>query len=127
MPVPPHDFVQRNINRAKVDRVELFSRGRGAGPKFDSAATIFFGIETARCGIRVDRTAGPAQYRCVVQVRFAPEVRGTLAFNAVAALTGAGAVFYCAVLPPRADAAALQRWTEAAPLTFPLPDTAGAA
>jgi hypothetical protein len=80
-----------------------------------------------RRGIRVDRATGPAQYRCIVQVRFAPEVRGILAFNAVAALFGAGAVFYCVVLPLRADAAALQRWTAPAQPTFALPDTAGAA
>jgi hypothetical protein len=50
-----------------------------------------------------------------------------LGSNAVAALFGAVAVFYCAVLPPRADAAALQRWTANAQPTFSLPDTAGAA
>jgi hypothetical protein len=99
----------------------------GAGPRCGNAATIKFGIETTRRGIRVDRAAGPAQYRCVVQVRFAPEVRGTLGFDAVAALFGAVAVFYCAVLPPRADAAALQRWTANAQPTFSLPNTGGAA
>jgi hypothetical protein len=48
-----------------------------------------------------------------------------LGFDAVAALFGAVAVFYCAVPPPRADAAALRRWTANA--TFSLPDSAGAA
>jgi len=50
-----------------------------------------------------------------------------LAFNAVAALFGAVAVFYCAVLPPRADAAALQRWTANAQPTFSLSNASGVA
>ena len=57
----------------------------------------------ARSGIRVDRAASPAQYRCIVRFRFAPEVRGTLGFDAVAALFGAVAVFYCADVELEAD------------------------
>jgi hypothetical protein len=90
-------------------------------------ATELFGAGSKRRGIRVDQATGPAQYRCVVKVRFAPEVRGTLGSNAVVAACRAVAVFYFAVLPPRADAAELQRWTAPALPIFALPNTAGAA
>ena len=56
----------------------------------------------------------PAHYGCVVTFRLAPEVRGTFGVKAVAALCGAGAVFYFAMLPLRAEAAELQRWTAGA-------------
>lgn len=59
-------------------------------------------------------------------VRFAPEVRGTLHLNAVAALCCAVAVFYCAIVPPRAEAAELQRWSAGVQPFFSLPNTAGA-
>jgi thiol-disulfide isomerase/thioredoxin len=63
--------------------------------------------------------------------RFAPEVRGTFRLKirrlkAVAAFCCAGAVFYLAMLPLRADAAELQRWTAGAQPIFSLPNTAGA-
>lgn len=63
--------------------------------------------------------------------RFAPEVRGTFGLKirrlkAVDALCCAGAVFYLATLPLRADAAELQRWTAGAQPIFSLPNTAGA-
>jgi peroxiredoxin len=58
--------------------------------------------------------------------RLAPEVRGTLRLKAVAALCCAGAVFYLAMLPPRAAAAELQRWSAGAQPAFSLPNTTGA-
>jgi thiol-disulfide isomerase/thioredoxin len=63
--------------------------------------------------------------------RFAPEVRGTFRLKirrlkAVAAFCCAGAVFYLAMLPLRADAAELQRWTAGTQPIFSLPNTAGA-
>jgi thiol-disulfide isomerase/thioredoxin len=58
---------------------------------------------------------------------FAPEVRGTLCLKTVAALGCAVAVFYCASLPLRAEAAELQRWTAGGQSTFSLPTIAGAA
>jgi thiol-disulfide isomerase/thioredoxin len=61
-----------------------------------------------------------------VKVRFAPEVRGTFRLNAVATLCCAGAVFYCAILPSRAAAAELLRWTAGAQPIFSLPNTTGA-
>jgi peroxiredoxin len=62
---------------------------------------------------------------------FAPEVRGILRLKirhlkAVAALCCAGAVVYCAMLPLRADAAELQRWTAGPQPFFSLPNTTGA-
>jgi len=92
------------------------------------------GIKRSR--IRVDRQSGPAQYGCVVKVRLAPEVRGTLrlkvrrrkmrCWQAVAALCCAGAVFYFAMLPQRAEAADLRRWSGGAQPIFSLPNTTGA-
>ena len=63
--------------------------------------------------------------------RFAPEVRGTFGLKirrlkAVAALCRVGVVFYLAMLPLRADAAELQRWTAGAQPILSLPNTAGA-
>jgi len=55
----------------------------------------------------------------------APEVRGTLGLKTVAALGCAGAVFYCVMLPLRAEAAELQRWSAGAQPVFSLPNTTG--
>lgn len=74
----------------------------------------------------VDQTAGRAHYDHVVTFRSAPEVRGTLRMKVVAALTGAGALFYSAMLPARAEAAELQRWSGGAQPIFSLPNTTGA-
>jgi thiol-disulfide isomerase/thioredoxin len=49
-----------------------------------------------------------------------------LRLKAVAALYCAGAVFYLAMLPPRAAAAELQRWSAGAQPAFSLPNTTGA-
>ena len=68
----------------------------------------------------------PAHYGCVVKVRLAPEARGKFGVKALAALCGAGAAFYFAMLPLRAEAAELQRWTAGAQPMFSLPNTAGA-
>jgi peroxiredoxin len=46
--------------------------------------------------------------------------------KAVAVLCCAGAVVYCAMLPLRADAAELQRWTAGPQPFFSLPNTTGA-
>lgn len=77
-------------------------------------------------GVCIDRMLCPAHYGCVVKVRLAPEARGKLRVKAVAALCGAGAVFYFAMLLLRAEAAELQRWTAGAQPVFSLPNTAGA-
>jgi len=61
-----------------------------------------------------------------VDRRWAPEFRGKLSFEAVAAVSCALCFFL--ILPPRthADAAELRLWTATAQPTFSLPNTAGA-
>ena len=71
-----------------------------------------------------------------MKVHLAPEVRGTLRLKirrlkiqrlkAVAALCCAVAAFCCALLPLRAGAAELQRWSGGAQPVFSLPNTTGA-
>jgi thiol-disulfide isomerase/thioredoxin len=78
-----------------------------------------------RDGVCIDRMRCPAHYGCVVKVRLAPEARGKFGVKALAALCGAGAVFYFAMLPLRAEAAELQRWTAGRQSTFSLPTIAG--
>jgi peroxiredoxin len=48
-----------------------------------------------------------------------------LGLKTVAALGCAGAVFYCVMLPLRAEAAELQRWSAGAQPVFSLPNTTG--
>jgi peroxiredoxin len=90
-----------------------------------------FGAGTKLRRIRIDWRRGPAHYEFAVMSPFAPEVRGTLRLKirhlkAVAVLCCAGAVAYCAMLPLRADAAELQRWTAGPQPFFSLPNTTGA-
>jgi peroxiredoxin len=115
--------VQRSIEQARVESIELFGGSRAPAPvmrqnnsvkQVSDAAIVLIGKADRRTMIGV------------VTFRSAPEVRGTWRSKAVAALCCAGAVFYLAMAPLRAEAAELQRWTAGAQPNFSLPNTTGA-